>query len=246
MRLRAGEETRQLSDSVIFLTTMLHSLVLALVFAQEQINVVELRQTSAREAGAIADIFYDLDRYEAGGNRELRRALAEYVQTLIDEEWDLLEKAQLSQRCWDLWDEVFRGVLDLNPASAREESLRNRMLEDLDTISESRNIRSALYHNFGGKEGLFEAVFRELDAEIGERVGAAWDQRLPPLEAFQRCCRCYLDMALEPELQQIIFRDGPAVLGDLARQIDEASAIAPITEALRAMMDAHVLRPVDP
>ena len=33
--------------------------------------------------------------------------------------------------------------------------------------------RGALYHNFGGKEGLLEAVVRQIDDEIGERMIAA-------------------------------------------------------------------------
>ncbi len=155
-RLSGGKDTGTLADSIIFLTASLHGLVLALVFAQEQVNIVDLRQTSAHEAGAIANVFYDLDRFEPGGNLEARRALAGYVQIVIEEEWTLLQDGQLSQRAWDLWDDAFNAVLDLDPTSPRQEALRDRMLEDIGPISESRNIRVA--DASSGVTGLFWMV----------------------------------------------------------------------------------------
>lgn len=142
-RRHAEEDTGTLSSSIIFRTASLHGLILALVFAQEQVNVVDLRRTTAREAAAVADIFYDLNRYDSVGNQPLRRALAEYVRIVISEEWEALADGHLSQRAWDLWDEVYTGILDFHPKDPRQEALRERMLHDIETISESRNIRSA-------------------------------------------------------------------------------------------------------
>lgn len=106
--------------------------------------------------------------------------------------------------------------------------------------------RGALYHNFGGKEGLFEAVFRQLDSEIGARIEAAYEGAEDPLAALLAACFVYLDAALDPEVQRITLRDGPAVLGQKAREIDEAGAIHPFAEALSALMGQGRLRPTDP
>lgn len=106
--------------------------------------------------------------------------------------------------------------------------------------------RGALYHNFGGKAGLFEAVFRQLDHEIGERIEAAYDGVDDPLDALLAACFGYLDAALDPEVQRITLRDGPAVLGQTAREIDEEGAIHPFAEALEGLMEDGRLRPVDP
>lgn len=106
--------------------------------------------------------------------------------------------------------------------------------------------RGALYHNFGGKTGLFEAVFRQLDAEIGTRIDAVYAGVEDPFEALLAACFGYLDAALDPEVQRILLRDGPAVLGQKAREIDEAGAIHPFAEALSGLMDEGRLRRTDP
>jgi hypothetical protein len=64
-------------DSVIGHTITIHSLILALVFAQVQVNLVDIRRTVAEEAAAVADVFYDLYRFEPVANLPLRRAVAE-------------------------------------------------------------------------------------------------------------------------------------------------------------------------
>ena len=98
--------------------------------------------------------------------------------------------------------------------------------------------RGALYHHFGGKAGLLEAVVREIDAEMEERLEAQWYAIEDPWESFRACSVGYLRMALEPEIQRILLRDAPAVLGQRLREIDEAGSIGPLTEALEDLMRA--------
>jgi hypothetical protein len=150
---KASEDTKDLSGSVIFRNGSLHGLLLALVFAQAQVNVVELRRTTSVEAAAIADLFYDLDRYEPGGNIPLRIAAARYVREVMEVEWETLARGKFDSSAWALWDEVFNGVLDMVPDSPRRTALRERMLHDIDTISECRNIRLA--DSSSGITGLF-------------------------------------------------------------------------------------------
>lgn len=106
--------------------------------------------------------------------------------------------------------------------------------------------RGALYHHFGGKEGLLEAVVRDIDAEMNARLEAVYDSIPDPWLAFKACCAAYLSMALEPEIQRIVLRDAPAVLGQRLREIDEESALAALTEALEDLMDQGRLRRGDP
>lgn len=105
--------------------------------------------------------------------------------------------------------------------------------------------RGALYHHFGGKEGLLEAVLAEIDREVGARLDAAAQDQSDPWEAFRGCCLSYLDLALEPEIQRIVLRDAPAVLGQRFREIDEASTLGPMTESIRALMEGGYIRSGD-
>ena len=106
--------------------------------------------------------------------------------------------------------------------------------------------RGALYHHFGGKEGLLEAVVRQIDAEIGARLDAEEAQHDDPWEAFRACCHLWLEQALDPEIQRIFLRDAPSVIGPRLREIDEASSIAPIRDALAGLMAADRVVHTDP
>ena len=74
--------------------------------------------------------------------------------------------------------------------------------------------RGALYHHFGDKKGLLEAVIAEIDAEMADRLCADLGQGEDRWQGFVDECTAYIEMALEPEIQRIVLRDGPAVLGD--------------------------------
>ena len=58
--------------------------------------------------------------------------------------------------------------------------------------------RGALHHHFTNKAGLFEAVLRRMDAEIGDEIDAAWDPALPSWTAWRACFHQYLDAVLRP------------------------------------------------
>jgi AcrR family transcriptional regulator len=102
--------------------------------------------------------------------------------------------------------------------------------------------RGALYHHFGGKEGLFEAVVIQIDQEVADFVASNHPAHLPPLEAFKASCFNYLGYALNPEYQQVFLTDAPSVLGARVREIDQSTAIGPISRGLSKLMDAGLIR----
>ena len=77
--------------------------------------------------------------------------------------------------------------------------------------------RGALYHNFGDKKGLLQAVIDQIDAEMVARMRAAHDRAKTAWLGFLDANIAYIEMALEPEIQRIMLLDGPAVLGDPSR-----------------------------
>ncbi len=111
--------------------------------------------------------------------------------------------------------------------------------------------RGALYHHFGGKAELLEAVYERLEAESTERVARiVLDSDLEsPLEAMRAGIEAFLDECAEPELQQIGLRDAPAVLGwDRWREIGAANGLGLIEASLTAAVEAGEIRelPVRP
>ena len=106
--------------------------------------------------------------------------------------------------------------------------------------------RGALYHHFGGKDGLLEAVVRRIDAEIGTRIEIEEQRHADPWDAFRACCRLWLEQALDPEIQRIYLRDAPSVLGQRLRDLDEGSTIGEIRDVLADLMAAGRIRQTDP
>lgn len=49
--------------------------------------------------------------------------------------------------------------------------------------------RGALYHHFGGKEGLLEAVVKQIDQEMGAKMDAVWYSTDDRWEGFQLSCQ---------------------------------------------------------
>lgn len=107
--------------------------------------------------------------------------------------------------------------------------------------------RGALYHHFGDKKGLLQAVIAEIDAEMAARVSEVAARAPTRWQHFVDECTAYIEMALEPEIQRIMFRDGPAVLGDPALWPNANGCVASMTDNLtRLQQDGVVVADLDP
>jgi AcrR family transcriptional regulator len=73
--------------------------------------------------------------------------------------------------------------------------------------------RGALYHHFGGKPGLLEAVYRQIEEELTEEIVARAGGASDPLEALRLAIGVFMDACMEPDVQRTVLLDGPAVLG---------------------------------
>ena len=106
--------------------------------------------------------------------------------------------------------------------------------------------RGALYHHFGDKKGLFEAVIAEIDAEMNERLCAISGRAANRWQGFVEESVGYIEMALEPEIQRIMLRDGPAVLGDPSRWPNANACISSMTRSLTLLKQEGVVADIDP
>ena len=105
--------------------------------------------------------------------------------------------------------------------------------------------RGALYHHFGDKKGLFEAVVSTIDAEMTVRIAALQAAAPSAWEAFVLWGTAYIEMALEPEIRQVLLRDGPAVLGDPASWPSANTCITGLMAQIEALIAAGTVRAVD-
>ncbi len=106
--------------------------------------------------------------------------------------------------------------------------------------------RGALYHHFGDKKGLLQAVIAEIDAEMNERLCTISGRAPNRWQGFVDESVAYIEMALEPEIQRIMLRDGPAVLGDPAQWPNANACISSMTRSLARLKADGAVADIDP
>jgi AcrR family transcriptional regulator len=99
--------------------------------------------------------------------------------------------------------------------------------------------RGALYHHFDGKQGLFEAVFLEIEGELVTKFPLEEFAGDDPLAALRAGVGRFLSISLESEVQQIALIDAPAVLGWARwQEIEAQHGLGLIQAGLEACMAA--------
>jgi AcrR family transcriptional regulator len=114
-----------------------------------------------------------------------------------------------------------------------------------DFTAEAGLTRGALYHHFGDKKGLLQAVIQQIDAEMTSRLHKVSSQATTRWQGFVDEWVAYLQMALESEIQRIMFRDGPAVLGDVSQWPSTNGCIAAQTANLEQLKADGVVADID-
>jgi AcrR family transcriptional regulator len=91
-----------------------------------------------------------------------------------------------------------------------------------DLARDAQVTTGALYHHFQNKTALFETVFAEVHTELLEASARSADGAPDDLESLVRGLDAFLDAIAQPDVQQILITDGPAVLGvDRFAEMDE-------------------------
>ena len=148
-RLMAGDVpdmTQNVAGTVALRVGAVHSLILALVFAEAHANHADLREQVSQEATAIEHIAWNLENWDGPDSRAPRDELEAYVTGVIDREWDPSAKLVGSRETTQALAALDRSILDLKPAHPRQEVLKSRMLQDISAVLDHRKTRLSLTH----------------------------------------------------------------------------------------------------
>ncbi len=103
-----------------------------------------------------------------------------------------------------------------------------------DLVREAGLTRGALYHHFGGKDGLFAALYAEVQGEVTARIDQAADGAGDAWGALRAGCHAFLECCMDPEVQRIVLLDAPVVLSwEAWREVDVRSGLGSLKEGLR-------------
>lgn len=151
-----GDRTHDAAATIAVRIAALHGLILALVYAQELDDYKGIRNNLMEEAVAISDVYNDIGRYGGAAVAPIQLGLANYVVTVVGEEWDRLGQHQgLSPKAWIHWNDVYERLLDLTPETDRQRYLSARMRDRATAIARFRQIREDTAD--GGFGGMFWA-----------------------------------------------------------------------------------------
>src|SRR5690606_28084048 len=109
--------------------------------------------------------------------------------------------------------------------------------------------KGALYHHFGSKAALFQAVVQQVQQEVADRVAAAAEAHARPWDQLVAGCEAFLAASTDPDVQRIMLIDAPAVLGwHEWRAMDEAASGRLLMDVLRVLIadGTFVPQPVEP
>jgi AcrR family transcriptional regulator len=110
-------------------------------------------------------------------------------------------------------------------------------------LEESKVSRGALYHHFETKEALFAEVLEAVEIDITEATGRARGNTTDPVEALSAAFDCFLDMASEDEVRQIVLTDAHSVVGwQKWREIEDRHGFGRLKQALKFIAAAGRLR----
>lgn len=135
------------------------------------------------------------------------------------------------------------SIEELIRLARREFSRHGYTDTSVERIAAEANLtKGAVYYHFGSKEGLFEAVLREVQRHLVARIEARADQSVAPLDAVRAGCEAFLELATDDELRRIVLADGPSVLGwSQWRAIDAEYGLGSLKQGLLACRETGAI-----
>jgi AcrR family transcriptional regulator len=106
--------------------------------------------------------------------------------------------------------------------------------------------RGAMYHQYANKTELFLAVLEAVESDVIERLTADVIAAGPktPAEVLHVTADAWLEIAVEPEIRQLMLLDAPSVLGWAGfREISQRYGLGLTEQLLSTAIEAGELRP---
>jgi len=107
--------------------------------------------------------------------------------------------------------------------------------------------KGALYHHFGSKEEIIEALFEHESRTTIDQAMSQADPSASPLEQLRAACLEWTRAVRAPDVSKIIFEIGPSALGARkAKSIEDRNSLSRIESLLDEAIHAGELSAADP
>lgn len=137
----------EVADPLLSVIGTLFSVLLGFLVAGAMERFDEARLNVQEEAGAVADIFRVAEGLPAQLRTQVQNKCMVYVDTIIGEEWHMMEQKKPSERAWKTYGELWRAVSTYEPATQGQSNLHQALLEAISKLGNYRILRFAAMSN---------------------------------------------------------------------------------------------------
>lgn len=135
------QEHNDVAGFIYAVIGVVYAVLLALVVIAGWEDHELARETTEREANALADIFWLAHWLPDTEGQQLQELSRSYAQTVVDEEWPLMEQGRAAPRAWELLDEIRGSIGGSNPTTEAELGLYYQELEQVQDLADARRLR---------------------------------------------------------------------------------------------------------
>jgi AcrR family transcriptional regulator len=105
----------------------------------------------------------------------------------------------------------------------------------------------ALYHHFANKQALFEIVAEAVEAQVQKDVEGRIEPMAPSVELLREIVEVSVDVLADPQANQILLIDAPAVFGlDRWREVEGRYGLGALTGIMTMLEAQGAIRAASP
>ena len=119
----------------------LSGLLIGFLLNQAQSNFREVQTLVSQEAGRINNLDRLLTRYGDPSIAPIRAELFEYMNSIVIDEWPLLQKSEGSPKTHMLWRGISRKLMSIDPHTNRQTAMYTDIIKKSEEVAESREAR---------------------------------------------------------------------------------------------------------
>lgn len=157
----------------------------------------------------------------------------------MSKDWHQMNKKPKLKNRAEMTSTTIATLVSVARRQFGERGFASVVMDDL--CAEADLTRGALHHHFGDKTGIFVAVVRAILAEVNGAMEDRFNQYQAPWDGYVEACMLYLDLMQDPALSRILLQDGPSVLGQRLRELEDATYIEPMVQGLNELQESGAL-----
>ncbi len=131
------------TDPVLAVIGTLFAILLGFMLANSMQRFEGARSNLEQEAGAVGDIYRLVDGLPADIKSKTRRDCVNYTQSVVNEEWALMQNGKSSDKAWASMNDIWHDCLHFQPNTQAEGDIHQMLVAAVSKAGECRRTRFA-------------------------------------------------------------------------------------------------------